>query len=76
MPPAGCGETTAPVCITIRAVETAIPHFFFLEPGAPLRVGDIEFALRELPGRIILVVDNADRLSEEMTIHSAMRRNV
>lgn len=58
---AGYGITTVLMSIAWKSVKTKLLHVLSLKDGATILDGDIEFALNNLDGKVIFVVDQASR---------------
>ena len=58
---AGYGITTVLMSIAWKSVKTKLLHVLSLKVGATILNGDIEFALNNLDGKVIFVVDQASR---------------
>ncbi|RZB35172.1 MAG: hypothetical protein SRB1_00940 [Desulfobacteraceae bacterium Eth-SRB1] len=64
---AGYGITTVLMSIAWKSVQTKLLHVFFLKDGAAILEGDIEFALNNLDGKTIFVIDQASRLHDSLS---------
>jgi len=58
---AGYGITTLLMTLAWKSVKIAGIHVLFLKDGAGVLEGDIEFALNNLNGKILFVIDQASR---------------
>lgn len=63
---AGYGITTVLMSIAWKSVKTKLVHVLFLKDGAAILEGDVEFALNNLDGKIIFVIDQASRLHDRL----------
>lgn len=63
---AGYGITTVLMSIAWKSVQTKLLHVLFLKDGAVILEGDIEFALNNLDGKIIFVIDQASRSHDSL----------
>jgi len=64
---AGYGITTILMSIALKSVKTKLLHVLYLKDGAIVTEGDIEFALNNLNGKIIFIVDQASKLHERLS---------
>ncbi len=62
--PAGYGTTTVLMALSWKAVKTNMLHVLFMKDSASLLEGDVDFAINNLDGKIIFVVDHANRCHE------------
>ena len=63
---AGYGITTVLMSIAWKSVKTKLLHVISLKDGAAILEGDIEFALNNLDGKIIFVIDQASRSHDRL----------
>lgn len=64
---AGYGITTVLMSIAWKSVQTKLLHVLFLKDGAAILEGDIEFALNNLDGKTIFVIDQASRSHDSLS---------
>ena len=64
---AGYGITTVLMSIAWKSVKTKLLHVLFLKDGATILDGDIEFALNNLDGKIVFVIDQASRSHDSLS---------
>lgn len=63
---AGYGVTTVLMSIAWKSVKTNLLHVLFLKDGATILDGDIEFALNNIDGKIVFVIDQASRSHDSL----------
>ncbi len=63
---AGYGITTVLMSIAWKSVKTKLLHVLSLKDGATILDGDIEFALNNLDGKIVFVIDQASRSHDSL----------
>jgi tetratricopeptide (TPR) repeat protein len=63
---AGYGITTILMSIAWKSVKLQLLHVLFLKDGAVILEGDIEYALNNLDGKIIFIIDQSSRWHDRL----------